>query len=107
MKTLSDNVSACDSFDKFGNMKYLAPEFILDLKNYSNALDMWSVGCIFAEMVLKKPLFPGKIDGTPKDIDCLLAVKVAGLEEDGLDLPSRSCVPMTRYQNGEFLVGSK
>ncbi|KAK1572551.1 hypothetical protein Q3G72_034475 [Acer saccharum] len=88
------DVSACDNFDTFIYTKYSAPELILQLKNYSNAVDMWSVGCIFAEMVLKKPLFSGEIDvGMPKDIDWLLAVKVVGLEEDGLDL--LSLVPST------------
>lgn len=27
---------------------------------YTPAIDMWSVGCIFAEMLTGKPLFPGK-----------------------------------------------
>lgn len=28
-------------------------------KNYSTSIDIWSVGCIFAELVTTKPLFPG------------------------------------------------
>jgi mitogen-activated protein kinase 1/3 len=27
---------------------------------YTPAIDIWSVGCIFAEMLMGKPLFPGK-----------------------------------------------
>ena len=38
---------------------YRAPEILMGSKHYSTAVDMWSIGCIFAEMVLKKPLFPG------------------------------------------------
>jgi serine/threonine protein kinase len=38
---------------------YRAPEILLGSKHYSTAMDIWSVGCIFAEMVLQKPLFPG------------------------------------------------
>ncbi|KAL2914297.1 Cyclin-dependent kinase catalytic subunit [Polyrhizophydium stewartii] len=38
---------------------YRSPEILLGSKHYSTAVDMWSVGCIFAEMVLKHPLFPG------------------------------------------------
>uniref|UniRef100_A0A9J8BP48 cyclin-dependent kinase n=1 Tax=Cyprinus carpio carpio TaxID=630221 RepID=A0A9J8BP48_CYPCA len=30
------------------------------LKEYSTAVDMWSVGCIFGELLTQKPLFPGK-----------------------------------------------
>jgi serine/threonine protein kinase len=29
-------------------------------KNYSMSVDIWSVGCIFAELLNSKPLFPGK-----------------------------------------------
>lgn len=29
-------------------------------QEYSTAVDMWSVGCIFGELLTQKPLFPGK-----------------------------------------------
>jgi serine/threonine protein kinase len=29
-------------------------------RNYSTSVDIWSVGCIFAELLIGKPLFPGK-----------------------------------------------
>jgi serine/threonine protein kinase len=32
---------------------------ILSPKDYKSAIDVWSVGCIFAEMLGRKPLFPG------------------------------------------------
>jgi len=38
---------------------YRAPEVLLGSKEYAAPLDMWSAGCIFAEMVTKRPLFPG------------------------------------------------
>jgi len=38
---------------------YRAPEVLLGSKEYAASLDIWSVGCIFAEMVTKRPLFPG------------------------------------------------
>lgn len=38
---------------------YRAPELMLSLNEYSEAIDMWSVGCIFAEMLGRKHLFPG------------------------------------------------
>ena len=38
---------------------YRAPEILLGGKHYAPAVDMWSLGCIFAEMVTRKPLFPG------------------------------------------------
>uniref|UniRef100_A0A6J0URG1 Cyclin-dependent kinase 3 n=1 Tax=Pogona vitticeps TaxID=103695 RepID=A0A6J0URG1_9SAUR len=38
---------------------YQAPEILLGCKYYSTAVDIWSIGCIFAEMVTRKALFPG------------------------------------------------
>uniref|UniRef100_A0A673Z491 mitogen-activated protein kinase n=1 Tax=Salmo trutta TaxID=8032 RepID=A0A673Z491_SALTR len=55
---------------------YRAPEVILNWMHYTQTVDIWSVGCIMAEMLLGKPLFRGndhldqlkeimKITGTP------------------------------------------
>lgn len=38
---------------------YRAPDVLLGSRNYSTPVDLWSVGCIFAEMVNGRPLFPG------------------------------------------------
>lgn len=38
---------------------YRAPEILLGGKQYSVGIDMWSIGCIFAEMITRKALFPG------------------------------------------------
>jgi len=38
---------------------YRAPEILLGSKHYSIPVDIWSIGCIFAEMVTCHPLFPG------------------------------------------------
>lgn len=53
--------------DPLGNMTplvvtlwYRAPELLLGIKEYTTAIDMWSVGCIFGELILKEPLFAGK-----------------------------------------------
>lgn len=39
---------------------YRAPEIMLTWQKYDVAVDIWSAGCIFAEMLEGKPLFPGK-----------------------------------------------
>ncbi|XP_074278659.1 cyclin-dependent kinase G-2-like [Silene latifolia] len=41
---------------------YRAPELLLGAKEYSTAVDMWSVGCIMAELLTNKPLFDGKTE---------------------------------------------
>ncbi|KAG7691443.1 hypothetical protein KL930_001201 [Ogataea haglerorum] len=38
---------------------YRSPEILLGGKQYSTGVDMWSIGCIFAEMSNRKPLFAG------------------------------------------------
>ncbi|CAI0548546.1 unnamed protein product [Linum tenue] len=39
---------------------YRAPELLLNSQDYTAAIDVWSVGCIFMELMNRKPLFPGK-----------------------------------------------
>ena len=39
---------------------YRAPDVLLGSKNYATSIDMWSIGCIFAEMSTGKQLFMGK-----------------------------------------------
>jgi len=38
---------------------YRAPEIMLNWMHYHQTVDMWSVGCIMAEMLTRRPLFPG------------------------------------------------
>lgn len=39
---------------------YRAPELLLGAKEYTTAIDMWSVGCIFAELLNNEALAPGR-----------------------------------------------
>ena len=57
--------SPCDSVSTFMTEYvvtrwYRAPELLLSCAEYTSAIDVWSVGCIFAELLGRKPLFPGK-----------------------------------------------
>ena len=38
---------------------YRAPEILLGTSQYSTPIDVWSIGCIMAELVAKEPIFPG------------------------------------------------
>lgn len=57
---------------------YRAPELIFGATKYSTSVDIWSMGCVFVEMMIGHPLFPGetsadqlieiiKVLGTPKN----------------------------------------
>ena len=39
---------------------YRAPELLLACDRYDAAIDIWATGCIMAELLLRKPIFPGK-----------------------------------------------
>ena len=39
---------------------YRAPEIMLSFTNYTTAIDLWSVGCILAELLGGRPIFKGK-----------------------------------------------
>jgi len=51
---------------------YRAPELILGTKTYTPAIDMWSVGCIFAEFITKEPLMQGQSEIDQLDKMCKL-----------------------------------
>ncbi|KAJ7563801.1 hypothetical protein O6H91_03G126500 [Diphasiastrum complanatum] len=63
---------------------YRAPELIFGATEYTTAIDIWSLGCVMAELLLGQPLFPGesgvdqlveiiKVLGTPtrEEIKCM------------------------------------
>lgn len=39
---------------------YRAPEVLLSGGRYTSAIDVWSVGCVLGELLLRRPLFPGE-----------------------------------------------
>ncbi|KAJ6841310.1 cyclin-dependent kinase D-1-like [Iris pallida] len=58
---------------------YRAPELLFGTKQYGSGVDVWAAGCIFAELLLRKPFMPGVSDidqlgkifanfGTPKTV---------------------------------------
>lgn len=53
---------------------YRAPELIFGATEYTTAIDMWSAGCVLAELLLGQPIFPGE-----SGVDQLVAIiKVLG-----------------------------
>lgn len=41
---------------------YRAPELLVGERYYGTAVDIWAIGCLFAEMMTGEPLFPGESD---------------------------------------------
>ena len=41
---------------------YRAPEVILSWRQYTGAIDVWSVGCILAELIKRRPLLPAQTE---------------------------------------------
>ncbi|KAK7312981.1 hypothetical protein VNO77_37281 [Canavalia gladiata] len=60
-RTFEDPPSSSYSNDKCSPC-YRAPELLLGSTNYSTSVDIWSVGCIFGEMYLGRPLFSSAAD---------------------------------------------
>eukprot|EP00879_Flechtneria_rotunda_P012079 GHRR01012614.1.p1 GENE.GHRR01012614.1~~GHRR01012614.1.p1 ORF type:complete len:490 (+),score=169.21 GHRR01012614.1:333-1802(+) len=53
---------------------YRPPELLLGARHYTRAVDMWGAGCIFAELLMLRPLFQGqerKEPGAPFQLDQL------------------------------------
>ncbi|PKI35756.1 hypothetical protein CRG98_043914 [Punica granatum] len=111
---------------------YRAPEVLLGATHYSTGVDMWSVGCIFAELATKQALFPGdselqqllhifRLLGTPNEkmwpgVSKLmnwheypqwrpqdLSSAVRNLDKDGLDLLAQ----MLQYEPSKRISAKK
>jgi serine/threonine protein kinase len=112
---------------------YRPPDVLMGSRNYSTSIDIWSAGCIFAEMVTGRPLFPGsnandqlqrifKKLGTPTEESwpevkqlpdykeefpryptISLKTLVPGLDEDGYNLLEQ----MLRYNPNERVSAEK
>lgn len=52
---------------------YRAPELLMGQLAYCTAVDMWSCGCILAELLTRQPLFPGtsEVDQFSRVVDCM------------------------------------
>lgn len=70
---------------------YRAPELLLGATTYGPELDMWSVGCIFAEFIIREPLFCG----TSEDTQIKKIFFTLGVPDDA-SWPGFSALPLTQ-----------
>jgi len=82
---------------------YRAPELIFGATDYTPAIDVWSTGCVIAELLLGEPIFPGdssldqlveiiKILGTPTQDQ----VKEMNPKSDEFKFPNIRACPWTK-----------
>ncbi|XP_014241915.1 mitogen-activated protein kinase 15-like isoform X2 [Cimex lectularius] len=79
---------------------YRAPELLLNGKKYTTSVDIWSLGCIIAEMHNGVPLFPGTT--TIHQLELILtAIPMTSYEEFGLD-PDGIGSRLAGWNSGKF-----
>jgi len=85
-RTLHSTKGTGNMTDYVATRWYRPPELLLETKDYGPAVDMWSVGCILAELLRRKPFLPGtetkhqlelifEYFGTPTEEDITLIPK--------------------------------
>lgn len=68
---------------------YRAPEVLCSWTDYSSAIDIWSIGCILAEMYSRKPLYPG--NNTQHQLDLIIKLLGSPNQEDLMKIPNEKC----------------
>lgn len=48
--------------NKVVTLWYRAPELLLDATDYGPGIDLWSAGCLLAEMFVGRPILPGRTE---------------------------------------------
>eukprot|EP00826_Nyctotherus_ovalis_P057040 TRINITY_DN7792_c0_g1_i7.p1 TRINITY_DN7792_c0_g1~~TRINITY_DN7792_c0_g1_i7.p1 ORF type:complete len:331 (+),score=49.91 TRINITY_DN7792_c0_g1_i7:176-1168(+) len=56
--------------NRVATLWYRAPELLLGSHDYTTAIDMWSLGCLFFELLTFRPLFPGDRESRMVDLIC-------------------------------------
>lgn len=68
---------------------YRAPEVLCSWTDYTTAIDIWSVGCIFAEMLARKPVFPGH--NTQHQLQLIIGFLGSARSEELRKIPNDKC----------------
>jgi serine/threonine protein kinase len=79
-------VRAANMTDYVATRWYRAPEVLLASKVYTKAMDIWSVGCILGELLLRKPILPGT--DTQHQLDLIFNLIGSPSNEDIAAIPN-------------------
>ena len=93
---------------------YRAPELLMGEKNYSTPVDIWSIGCIMAEILTSRALFQGKAEinqlfcifstlGTPTEEEWPNFKKLDNFKETFPMFPKQDLAGILKRNNGDFL----
>lgn len=87
-----------------GTRRYMAPEVLLGKPDYDGAVDMWSLGCVMAELLTGAPLFGGATDDEAQVIEIFKVLGAPGPRTwpEFRSLPLAAAVaptPLARHRN--------
>ena len=98
---LSRGVTTCeeDLTEYVVTRWYRAPELLTDCINYGPAVDVWAIGCIFAELLLRKPFFQGN---DPNHQLLQILQKLGSPDEEGLQFITHVAARKAIVRHGFF-----
>ena len=82
---------------------YRAPELLLAQKSYSTSVDVWSIGCIFAELLKRRPLWQGT-DSKFSQFNLFLAKNQIELIFDTIGTPSDEDIQKIQREKSKYFV---
>lgn len=85
----SDKAWVCPMTEYVCTRWYRAPEVLCSWTDYSAAIDIWSIGCILAELLTRKPLYPGH--NTQHQLDLIIALLGSPEGEELMKIPNEKC----------------
>ncbi|OEL26053.1 putative cyclin-dependent kinase F-2 [Dichanthelium oligosanthes] len=99
---LAASITDRPPFERAGTSEYMAPEMLLGKPDYDAMVDMWSLGCVMAELLLGTALFKGNDDNAV--LQCIFKVLgVPGKKTwpafDSLPLAGAVTMPAVRHRN--------
>mmetsp|Transcript_30113 Transcript_30113/g.70061 ORF Transcript_30113/g.70061 Transcript_30113/m.70061 type:complete len:413 (-) Transcript_30113:72-1310(-) len=85
----SDKEWVCPMTEYVCTRWYRAPEVLCSWTDYSGAIDVWSMGCIFAEMHTGQPVFPGS--NTQEQLDLIIGLLGSPMGDEITKIPHEKC----------------
>lgn len=85
----SDKSWVCPMTEYVCTRWYRAPEVLCSWTDYSGAIDVWSIGCILAELLTRKPLYPGH--NTQHQLDLIIGLLGSPEGEELMKIPNEKC----------------